>query len=263
MLQEEVELRALAEAAYGALNSGDLEGFLAVVDEDVEFTSLVAEAEGTSFRGHQGVRSWWDTVYRAFEDPRWEVLEVRPSADRSVIKIRMSGTLRGVEVAQTMWQATRVDDGKVCWWAFFRTEEEALEAAGLLSENVKVVRGIWEADRRRDAEAVYAAYAPNIEWEDHAGLWGDWGTARGPDGIRQAWRRWYEAFEDVEMEFGEVAADGDVVVATYQLSARGRGSGVEVELSISLVWTLEAGKVVRIRAYTDRGEALEAAGLPG
>jgi ketosteroid isomerase-like protein len=128
-------------------------------------------------------------------------------------------------------------------------------------ENVEVVRGIWEADRRRDAEAVQAAYAPDVEWEDHAGLWGDWGVARGPDGIRQAWRRWYEAFEDVQMEFGDVAAAGDVVVVTYQLSARGRGSGVEVELSITLVWKLQAGKVVRIRAYTNRGEALEAAGL--
>ena len=130
-------------------------------------------------------------------------------------------------------------------------------------QNVDVVRGIWEADRRRDVEAVHAAYAPDIEWEDHAGLWGDWGVARGPDGIRQAWRRWYEAFEDVHMEFGEVAAEGDVVVVTYELSARGRGSGVEVQQSITLIWTLEAGKVVRIRAYTDRAEALEAAGLRG
>jgi ketosteroid isomerase-like protein len=128
-------------------------------------------------------------------------------------------------------------------------------------ENVEVVRGIWEADRRRDVDAVQAAYAPDIVWEDNAGLWGDWGVARGPDGIREAWRRWYEAFEAVEMDFGEVAADGDVVVVTYQLHARGRGSGVEVELSITLVWTLEAGKVIGIRAYTSRDEALEAAGL--
>ena len=128
-------------------------------------------------------------------------------------------------------------------------------------QNVEVVRGIWEADRRRDVAAVSAAYAPNVEWEDHAGLWGDWGVARGPDGIRQAWRRWYEAFEDVQIEFGEAADAGDVVVVTYELSARGRGSGVDVRQAITLVWTLEAGKVVKIRAYTNRDEALEAAGL--
>jgi ketosteroid isomerase-like protein len=128
-------------------------------------------------------------------------------------------------------------------------------------ENVELVHGIWEADRRRDWEAVYAAYAADIEWEDHAGLWGDWGMARGRDGIRQAWRRWHEAFEEVRFDFGEVADDGDVVVVTYELRARGRGSGIELRQPITLVWTVKAGKVVRIRAYLSRADALEAAGL--
>ena len=61
-------------------------------------------------------------------------------------------------------------------------------------ENVEVVRGIWEADRRRDAEAVRAAYAADVEWEDNTILWGDWEPHAGPDGIQTAWRRWYEAF---------------------------------------------------------------------
>ena len=128
-------------------------------------------------------------------------------------------------------------------------------------ENVEIVRGIWEADRRRDREAASAAYAPNVEWEDNTGLWGDWGVAHGPNGVQQAWRRWYEAFENVEIEFGEVADAGDVVVVTYHLSARGRGSGVEVRQPITLVWTLVAGKAVRIRSYASRAEALEAVGL--
>jgi hypothetical protein len=102
MLRQEVEVRALAQTAYEALNSGDLDGFLAVVHEDVEFTSLVAEAEGTTFRGHRGVRAWWDTVYRAFENPQWQLLDFRLSGDGGVIKLRMSGTLSGVDVAQTM-----------------------------------------------------------------------------------------------------------------------------------------------------------------
>ena len=50
-----------------ALNSGDLEAFLAQTAEDVEFTSLVAEAEGRTYRGHAGVRRWWETVLGAFK----------------------------------------------------------------------------------------------------------------------------------------------------------------------------------------------------
>jgi ketosteroid isomerase-like protein len=128
-------------------------------------------------------------------------------------------------------------------------------------ENVEIVRGIWEADRRRDLDAVRAAYAADVEWEDNTGLWGDWGTARGPDGIEAAWRRWYEAFEDVRFEWGEVADAGDDVIVTYRTYGRGRGSGVVVDQAITLLWTLRAGRVVHIRAYPDRANALKAAGL--
>jgi ketosteroid isomerase-like protein len=128
---EDAEQRGLAEAGIGALNSGDLEAFLALTAEDVEFTSMVAEAEGTTFRGHDGVRAWWETVRGAFEDVRWDLLDIRGSGDRGVLHFRMTGTLGSVPVEQTMWQATALRDGKVIWWAFFRSEREALEAIGL------------------------------------------------------------------------------------------------------------------------------------
>ena len=132
MLEPSAEQRALAEAAFGALNSGDLNAFLALTAEDVEFTSMVAEAEGTTFWGHDGVRAWWESVRGAFEDVRWELLAMRGSGDRAVLHFRMTGTLSGVPVEQKMWQATRVRDGKaIFWWAFFRSEREALEAVGL------------------------------------------------------------------------------------------------------------------------------------
>ena len=30
-----------------------------------------------------------------------------------------------------MWMAARVREGKLDWWGFFRTEQEALDAVGL------------------------------------------------------------------------------------------------------------------------------------
>jgi ketosteroid isomerase-like protein len=131
MWEPSAEQRALADAALGALNSGDLNAFLALTAEDVEFTSLVAEAEGTTFRGHDGVRTWWQGVRGAFEDVRWDLLDIHGSGERGVLHFRMTGTLSGVPVEQTMWQASLLRDGKVIWWAFFRSEREAFEAAGL------------------------------------------------------------------------------------------------------------------------------------
>jgi ketosteroid isomerase-like protein len=128
---ENAEQRGLAEAGFAALNSGDLEAFLALTAEDVEFTSMVAEAEGTIFRGHDGVRAWWETIRGAFEDVHWELLDVRGSGDRGVMHFRMSGTLGSVPVEQAMWQAVVLRNSKTIWWAFFRTEREAVEAVGL------------------------------------------------------------------------------------------------------------------------------------
>ncbi len=98
MSQVSPELRAVAEAAYGAVNSGDFDAFVALTTEDVEFTSLVAEAEGTTFHGHDGVRAWWETVRGAFEEVRWELLDVRGWPSGGVTHIRMAGTLSGVPV---------------------------------------------------------------------------------------------------------------------------------------------------------------------
>jgi ketosteroid isomerase-like protein len=131
MSQESDELRALAEAAYGAVNAEDLDAFLALATEDVEFTSLVAEAEGSTFRGHDGVRAWWETIRGAFQGVHWELLDVQGSGSRGVAQIRITGTMSGVPVEQTMWQAVRLREGKLCWWGLFRTEGEALEAMGL------------------------------------------------------------------------------------------------------------------------------------
>jgi ketosteroid isomerase-like protein len=131
MTQENLELRAFAESVFGALNARDLDGFMALVDEDVEFTSMVAEVEGTTYRGRDGIREWWQTVVEAFDDVRWTVGEVRGPGDRAVARVRMDGTLGEVPVNLSMWLAAGMSDGKVTWWSWHRTEQGAVEAAGL------------------------------------------------------------------------------------------------------------------------------------
>jgi hypothetical protein len=131
MSQENVEPRALAEAALEAVNSRDLEALVAMSAEDVEFTSLVAEVEGTTFRGHDGIRAWWESVLGAFEDARWDLLDFCGDGERGVLHFRVTGVLGGVPVEQAMWQAVRSRDGKFTWWATFRTERDALKAVGL------------------------------------------------------------------------------------------------------------------------------------
>jgi ketosteroid isomerase-like protein len=105
---------------------------LDLVHPDVEFASLILEVEG-GFRGHEGVRLYLSELFAAFPEFRIEVDEVRPSGDRAVVKVRVrtTGIASGVRTDLSDWQALTFRDGKAVWWAFFRTEAEALKAAGL------------------------------------------------------------------------------------------------------------------------------------
>ena len=75
-------------------------------------------------------------------------------------------------------------------------------------------------------------------------------------------RRWTEDFEGYTIQREElIDAGDDLVVGIFRQFATGRGSGAAVELDYALVYDLQDGQLVRIRAYLDRTEALEAAGL--
>ena len=120
---------AVLRKGYAAVNRGDIEGLLESVHPDVEFTSLIAEAEGETFKGHDGVRRWWEQVVVPLGGLHGELEDVRDLGDTLVA--RVAGTYRpsGVEVHQTVWNVIRFRDGKATRWGFFRTEEEALDAA--------------------------------------------------------------------------------------------------------------------------------------
>jgi ketosteroid isomerase-like protein len=128
-------------------------------------------------------------------------------------------------------------------------------------ENVEVVRAVFDAQRRRDWQAFPDLYDPEIEWDDVSGLWGDWGTRRGFEAVRDAWMTWFEAFEDVDFDIESTLDANDDVVTSIRIGGRGRESGLLVHQQISAVWTLRNGKVTRVRGYRDRAEALEAVGL--
>lgn len=62
------------------------------------------------------------------------------------------------------------------------------------------------------------------------------------------------------MEFVDL---GDHVLVETRFLAAGRGSGIPVEATIYNVWTVQGGKVQRVRGYLNRSEGLEAAGPRG
>jgi ketosteroid isomerase-like protein len=134
-------------------------------------------------------------------------------------------------------------------------------------ENVELVRRLLEMFARREHEAVFAFYAPDIEWDaTHADAFGFsdlTGVYRGHEGVRTYWRRWLQAWKDLEFEVEDVLDAGDEVVALIRNQRQwGRHSGIVTEMSpYGIVFTISGGKVVRWRSFSDQEQALEAAGL--
>jgi ketosteroid isomerase-like protein len=128
-------------------------------------------------------------------------------------------------------------------------------------ENVEIVRRVFDAFNRRNIDAFLGALDPDVEWIPiMAALEGR--VYRGHEGTR----RWIEDltadWEFFEPRFEEFRDLGDRVVVFGHWRARGRASGVELENQPG-TWLYEVkdGKVVLMRTFTDRAEALEAVGL--
>ena len=58
-----------------------------------------------------------------------------------------------------------------------------------------------------------------------------------------------------------VASGADNVLACLHIHGRGKGSSAEFDVRAGWIFTVREGEVVRIKAYLDRAEALEAVGL--
>ncbi len=130
-MREPADIEAIARTAYAALNRGDLDAFIDSVHPEVEFTSLIAESEGQTFHGHDGVRRWWRDVARSLGGLHFELTRMVPHGDRGYSELTVTGHVGGVEVPQRMWQAVRLRDGKAIWWQTCRSEEEARRILGL------------------------------------------------------------------------------------------------------------------------------------
>ena len=123
-------------------------------------------------------------------------------------------------------------------------------------ENVEIVRGLYEAFARRDNESPFDVFDPEIEWEVRGFVaTGMAGSYRGHEGVRTFWRRWLEAWSELDFDYEIVDLGGDRVagLVTRQRN-HGRASGIWVEQEpYAQIWTLRDGKVVHMQ-YADLDE---------
>ena len=127
-------------------------------------------------------------------------------------------------------------------------------------ENVEIVRRAHEALNAGNIEELVSLCDQDFELDMSDRVFNP-ATYQGHDGIRRFYSEVLEVWERYVWEPEEVRDEGDVVVALLRTTGRGRGSGIEIERKTAMIWTVRAGKALRLRFYREPERALEAAGV--
>ncbi len=124
-------------------------------------------------------------------------------------------------------------------------------------ENVEVVRR-WFWAFENDTEAFRHTLHPEIEWspfeESHT-------PSYGVEGAMRIRNQWLDTWDEHRFDLEEVIEEGESVVASVHITARGKASGVEVDVRLHGHFKVREGKIVYLFEHDDRAAALEAAGL--
>ncbi len=117
---------------YETFNRRDLDGMLALMQEDVEIVPRSGVLEG-EYVGHAGVRRWWSDLLDVLPDYRADVEDVDAFGPMTLAQIRgrAHGAASATPVVETWWQSIRWRDGRCIWWRNFATKADALETIEL------------------------------------------------------------------------------------------------------------------------------------
>lgn len=126
-------------------------------------------------------------------------------------------------------------------------------------ENVEAFREAVHAFNRRDKAAFLALCDPDYEnvpprdWPESA-------PTRGREAVWDFFVQGQEPWDESAFELGEVIDAGDRIVAHQRARMRGTASGADVGWSYWHVISFRDGRALRSEWFSDRGEALDAAG---
>jgi ketosteroid isomerase-like protein len=126
-------------------------------------------------------------------------------------------------------------------------------------ENVEIVRRLYEtATGKLDPD--FNVLSPEVEFH-LSGAFPDLDPVyRGPEGFRKLNDQLNAPWEEISLVPDRLIDMGEQVLVLSHFQARGR-DGIKVRLAFAHLWTLESGQVVRMDAFSDQREALQAAGL--
>jgi len=127
-------VRQLIERARADADDAEIEEVLALCDPQCEMTSLLAGIERQTYRGHDGLRSYFGDMSDAWSE--WsneveEVLDAGPDAVVVTFRCRLVGKDSGVVLEAQLGGVGVVSEGRLLRFRTYPSPAEAFEAVGL------------------------------------------------------------------------------------------------------------------------------------
>ena len=123
-------------------------------------------------------------------------------------------------------------------------------------EDIDVVRRLYAAFDDQEWATALGLFHPDVEWSPVEG------TFHGPDGVVAALAEWTESWEEHRVDAEEFVQASDRVLAVIHLTGRGAASGMEVDQRFFQIYDVRDGKIVRMKEFVTRAQALDAAARP-
>jgi ketosteroid isomerase-like protein len=141
--------------------------------------------------------------------------------------------------------------------SFFDALQRSLDAWQKLLPR-SLVESIRAGDVPPETRAAFRYVSPEMEWNPIFST----ETYRGQLEIGRGWDELLEAAGDYRLELKDaIDLENDRVFVVFGPTLGGRSSGIHVNAAVFAVVTLRDGLIVRLEEFTDRREALAAAGL--
>lgn len=123
----------IVQRGFDAFNERGVEGIIPFVDPEFEATTppnLASEPD--TYRGHEGIRRWFESFYEVMDQIRWDASDFQQVGDKVVVEftLRARGKTTGLDFGQDAVMVWSLRDGKAIRVELFETLDEALAAAG-------------------------------------------------------------------------------------------------------------------------------------
>jgi ketosteroid isomerase-like protein len=126
------------------------------------------------------------------------------------------------------------------------------------SENVDLVRRLLDVYNERSFAENADLIDPDIVWDVSRVQFPDAASYTGRAELGKFVETWEEGFEAEHVDAQEIVDAGERIVVMVHHRGRGKISKIEIDQRFAMVWTLRAGRAVRMDMYPTREEALEA-----